>query len=470
MHRYAPVLLILLACGCATVPAQKDEAFAYAVEAVQRDSFVRGAKASWTFIDSADPDDPRYDRGLRLLAQSLEGLDLEWGAGMVYRQIAKARRNMELVPDALNGIRRIAESDIYDEDTLITSFIAGEEFPDLSGDVEEFVLYRQGLDLARRGADDWAEKRFELIPPTSPYAAEAEYVRIVRIIADGDYGQAIDRLEALKEFDNLSDSLRTKVERALARIAFEERRFNDALAHFETLQGLAPDDPEILLETAWTHFYLGDSRKTLGLLVALDAPVHSKHISPERYLLEALALRRLCQFGAARKAAVRLERRYKKSLEQLSTGHLPQDIPQMRDAARFRGVSKQNSLLLERLHIEKELLEDMEGSLGESLYAYLTNLYERGIREADIRLEEQLAVDLQGLSEELLAAQEGVRLIVHELGVSLLRGRRRPAGAKEKEAMEVTLTEEKVFYTFSGEFWTDELDDLVVISEDRCID
>jgi hypothetical protein len=27
-----------------------------------------------------------------------------------------------------------------------------------------------------------------------------------------------------------------------------------------------------------------------------------------------------------------------------------------------------------------------------------------------------------------------------------------------------------VFYNFEGEFWTDELDDFVVVAEDRCID
>ena len=74
------------------------------------------------------------------------------------------------------------------------------------------------------------------------------------------------------------------------------------------------------------------------------------------------------------------------------------------------------------------------------------------------------------LTEELLSAREGVRLIIHELGVSLLRGRRRPAGAKEKPAVEVPLTGDRVFYKFNGEYWTDELDDLVVIAEDRCID
>jgi hypothetical protein len=470
MTKNVPILIALLGIGCAAVPTQKDAAFAFAVEAVARDSYMKGAKAAWNFVDSADPDDPRYDRGLRLLSQSVEGLELEWAAGILYRQIAKERRNMELVPDALNGLRRIVESDIYDEDMFVTSFIASEEFSDLPADLQEFVNYRQGLDLARRGNDEWAQKHFAKIPKESQYAAAAQYVRIVRLIADGDYENAVEKLEALQKRENLSPRIRVDVERTLARLAFEEKRYRDALVFFERLKELAPDDPEILLEMAWTHYYLGDSRKTLGLLVALDAPVHRKHISPERYLLEALALRRLCQFGAAREAAVRLERRYYESLQRLSSGDLPEQIPQMRAAARFRGFSRANALFLERLQYENDLLAEMQDDLGEGLHAYLKDLYARGVHEAEIRFEEQLSADLEELTEELLAAREGVRLIVHELGVSLLRGRRRPAGALEKPAVEVPFSGDRVFYSFSGEFWTDELDDLVVIAEDRCID
>jgi tetratricopeptide (TPR) repeat protein len=469
--RYTLTLMLLFVLGCAAnVPASKDEAFTHAVEAVRRDSYVKGARSAWHFIDAADPDDPRYDRGLRLLARSAEGMGLEWAAGMIYRQIASVRRNMELVPDSLRGLERIIQSGIYDEDTFITSFLAGEEFGDLPEDVRAFVDYMQGWDLARRGADKWAEVRFSKLPPDSIYAADAEFVRIVRMVADGDFPSAIARLERLRKAENISEKLAREVERTLARLAFEEERYEDALRHFETLKELAPDDPEILLEMAWTHFYLGDSRKTLGLLIALDAPVHQDFISPERFLLKALALRRLCQFGAARYAAVSLERRYGGSLHKLSAGDLPKDIPEMRTAARLRGLARKNTFFLDSLQHQMAILVSRREDLGKGLSDYLENLYTRGIEEGKRREEELIGRELEELTEELLSSQEGVRLIVHELGVSLLRGRRRPPGALEKPAVEVPITGDRVFYPFWGEYWTDEMDDLNVIAEDRCID
>jgi hypothetical protein len=359
---------------------------------------------------------------------------------------------------------------VYDEEILVTSFVASEEFGDLPDDVQAFINYYQGLDLAKRGEREWAEVRFNRIPENHLYAAKAEYVRTVQLVADGNFYKAKKKLEILKEHPAYDFELSKDVERTLARIAFEEERFEDALNHFGVLKKLAPNDPEIILEMAWTYYYLGDSRKTLGLLTAFDAPVHRSYISPERYLLEALALRRLCQFGAARRAAVRLETKHNKSLTMLRHGTLPEDIPALRKAAKQRGFSKQNTKLTDRIVYEIEILEELDGSLGKSLYAYLSDLYERGLEESRKREEELLRQDIRELSDELLAAEEGVRLIVHELGVSMLRGRRRPPGAVEKPAVEIPITGDRVFYPFEGEYWTDELDGLVVIAEDRCID
>lgn len=460
-----------LLCSCANrVPTHKDMAFTYAVEAVQDESYVKGARAAYNFVGSADQDDPRYDRGLRLLASSAEGLELNWAAALMYRQISQVRRNLELVPDALRGLERIVNSGVYDEDTIVTAFLASEEFGDLPRDLQAFVDYQYGLDLARRGDDEWAAERFKRIPETSPYAQSALYVDAVRLVANGQYAEAVAALEEIKKSKNLEPRLSTEVERSLARIAFEEKRYDDALSHFEALREMAPDDPEILLETAWTYYYLGDSRKTLGLLVSLDAPVHHSYITPERYLLEALALRRICQFEAAREAAVNLERRYVKTLNALSDGDLPRDIPPLRAAARQRGLSRDNWKLIVSLRREMATVDDLSRKLGPKLTTYLEDIYKRALAEAQRREDERIDREADLLAEELLAAREGVRLIIHELGVSILRGRRRPEGALEKPKVDIPVTGERVFYPFGGEYWTDELDDFVVVAEDRCIE
>jgi hypothetical protein len=154
----------------------------------------------------------------------------------------------------------------------------------------------------------------------------------------------------------------------------------------------------------------------------------------------------------------------------LRRGVLPQNIPPLRTAAKQRGFSRNNSTFTDRIVYEIQILEDLNGPLGDDLFGFLTNLYRRGLEETRKREEELLRYDIVELTEELLSAEEGVRLIVHELGVSMLRGRRRPPGAVEKPAVDIPITGDRVFYPFEGEYWTDELDGLVVIAEDRCID
>ena len=68
-----------------------------------------------------------------------------------------------------------------------------------------------------------------------------------------------------------------------------------------------------------------------------------------------------------------------------------------------------------------------------------------------------------------MAAEDGVQLILHELSVSLLRGRRRPSGPEEIESVSFEAGGDNISYRFVGEFWTDELDDLVVVIPDRCL-
>ena len=418
----------------------------------------------------SDEDSPRYDRALRLLAQSLENLNLNWAAGSFYRRIAQERRNMVLVPDALEGIARLSQKGHSDEDWLITSFVAAEEFSGLNPKIQAYIDYQKGLDLTRRHSDKWASAYFQKIPSASPWAAEAGYVQAVNYVAQGAYPKAVDLLYELLENKYASASLHQKVERTLGRIAFEEERFEDALTHFQSVKEMAPDDPEILLEMGWAYYYMGNARKTLGLLLALDAPVHQRYIAPERFLLEALALRSLCQFGAARHAASRLERKYAEALHALSEGVPLAKIPQIYEAARRRGCARKNTLYGQELELERKRVESLAGKFGPKLSAELRELYARALAEATFRERDLVSRELDDLTEELLSAREGIRLIVHELGVALLRGRRKPGDQASQPMQPVPITGDKVYFPFDGEYWTDELDDYIVIAEDRCID
>ena len=471
------VFAVLLAgCGTfrATIPAHREAAFNFAVQRGNTGDHATAAAAAWRYHADASPEDPRYDRALRLLARSAEALDLSWAASLWYLEIAQARRAPELVAPAIEGLERIIEGGPSDEDTLITGFLATEAIGGLPDDLQAFVDYQRGLHNARQGLESWANARFEQIRPGSAYRGRALYAQAVGRIADGDLADANERLEALLETlletDDTSPALRQDARRSLARLAMDAGDYATASLHYETLRQTAPNDPQLLLEMAWAHYHQGQSRRALGLLLALDAPIYQHLIAPDRFLLEALALRRLCQFGAARRAAVRLARRHGDALRDLYAGVPLLQSQALRTSARSRPGAAALSAFARRIEVERARVERLSADLGPELSGFLATLYARGAIEAQRRLEARLATEVDRLAEELLAAEEGVRLILHELSVALLRGRRRPTGPPEAPGVEIRAGAGLALFRFEGEFWTDELDDLVVSAEDRCID
>ncbi len=461
--------LLVSACASHRFPDDRDLVFSMAVEASLAERHEAAAAAAQHFLSGSTPDDPRYDRAARLLANALEELELSYAASLIYLDIAQARRDVELVGDAVRGLERISLRYPYDSLTIRSGFLATEEITGLPAQQRAFVDFLQGLESMRTGLDTWGQARFARIPANSPYFARARYVLAVRDLDHGNLKAARDALEDILEARALPEDVAIDSHRALARIAFEEKRFDDALQAYEQIKKTAPDDPLLLLEMAWTHYYLGNSRRALGLLVALDAPAYANLIAPERFLLEALSLRRLCQFEPARQAAVRLRARHGDALADLERAVPLEDSDALRAAAGLRTGGKDVTDFRQRLQLERALVQRHTKAFGEALSERLESLYARGSEEATRRENESLMTEMIALAEELLAADEGVRLILHELGVGLLRGRGRPPGPPEVDTSSLSGAK-WVSYRFEGEFWTDELDDIVVIMEDRCID
>ncbi len=471
MTRCSNVLLLFTICvaGCAGVmPENREAAFAYAVEQAQADRAEVAARAAWHYLQGASPEDPRYDRAQRLLARAAEDLGLRYASAQWYLDIAQGQREPELLPEAILGLKVIVESDAYDEDALVAGYLASAEITGLPENLQSFVSYQQGLHDARSLEATWSQDHFAKIPPESPYFHRARYVRTIEAIAARKLDEGIESLKELEKEKALPLDLQSDVRRSLARLLSSRSEFDEAIKRYEQLRAEAPGDPELLLEMAWVEYDRGDVRRALGLLLALDAPIYKSLIAPDRFLLEALALRRLCQFGPARQAAVRLRAKHGDALDDLYAGVPPMQSKALRAAARQRTSVRTMSAFLDSLVRERKRLEDL--NLGDPLTAHLKSVYGGGLREARRQLESSLIGEVDALSSELLAAEEGVNLILHELGVGLLRGRKRTPGPAIAPAPIVDTSGHRTFLHFEGEFWTDELDDLIVVAEDRCID
>lgn len=479
------LLILALASGFSTacisqrfieVPKDHQQAFLFGVEQAQKGRHALSAKAAWQYFKNTDEEDPRYDRVLRLLARNAEALGLNYAASAWYLQIAQGRRDVELIPEALNGLRTIIESGIFDEDALVKRYLAVEEFSTMGAELDSFIHYHQGLHNLRQGQERWASRRLKQIHPRSFYRFKAQYIMAVRQVALGQLAKAQRSFEKLaKRIDQQSDQelysdLWRDSKTSLARLAMQKSDYQSALSLFEEVRERVPDDPSLLLEIAWAHFKKGSPRRALGFLLALDAPIYQALIAPERYILEAMTYRALCQFGPARQAAVRLSTRYKQALSDLYDGVIPEQSKALRAAAGQRGELRSLSKFIDSLAHEKAIIKETSAVFGPQFTQALTKLYAQGKASALARRERALRNEISILTEELLSAEEGVRLITHELGVALLRGRKPPQGRGPIPPLGALAQPEQVVYQFNGEFWTDELDELVVAAEDRCID
>ena len=462
-------LVSLMGCASPEFAKDRDAVFSQAVEASLEDDHALSAAAAWHYLQGSSPDDPRYDRALRLLARSSQAMELSYAASLWYLEIARARRAPTLVDEAIAEIESISSLHPFDEETLFKGFVSSADITGLSQEQLAFIAYYQGLDSLRRGFVDWAETQFDQIPEDNPYSLRALYVMIVRDIAKGDISRAQEDLEALKE-EELPEDLSLDVDRTLARIAFEQARWDDALDAYQEVRSSAPEDPQLLLEMAWTHYYLGQYQRALGLMLALDAPAYSGLIAPERYLLEALSLRKLCQFEPARRAAVRLRQRHGEAIDDLYSGVPLDQSESLLKAARLRESGMKVADFRARMLYEEARVDKLSKKLGPQLTKGYKAIYAQGLREAKRREAAELRDEMIAVAEELLYTEEGVRLILHELGVALLRGRKRGDGAAATEAVASIDEKEEIAYSFNQEFWTDELDDIVVRIEDRCID
>ncbi|MCA9547068.1 MAG: hypothetical protein KC613_21850, partial [Myxococcales bacterium] len=342
----------LSGCGAVQVPAEREDAFTAAVAAQRAGRPVEAMAAAYGYVREATVDDPRYDRALRLLALAAEDLGLRHAASLWFLEVARGRRAPALLPEAIRGLQRALQGP-HDADALVTGYLAVADIPGLPEDLQGFVDFQQGLHAARQGLDDWADTRFARLPPGSQWADRAEYVRAVRLVSVRALPAARALLERLlARGEVLPRDLALDVRRSLARLDLHAGDFSSAIEHFRLLQAEAPGDPELLLEMAWAHYQAGDTRRTLGLLLALDAPIYSDLIAPDRFLLEALALRRLCQFSPARAAAVRLDEAHGAALRDLYAGVPALRSPSLRVAARRRPEVKPLSDLAQALEAE----------------------------------------------------------------------------------------------------------------------
>ena len=260
----------------------------------------------------------------------------------------------------------------------------------------------------------------------------------------------------------------------LARLLYEEKRY---AAAYETL-GKVPQgterSSEVLLERAWSKFKAGDAHRAMGLLYALDAPVYRSIFAPEKYVLRGLIYRHFCHFRAAKVAARRFRLHFAKTIRQIRDGVDLTKIPRVRAAALRRGVTLRVYLFARSLRDELKQLKESDASWRKKggLAPHLQKLYVGKLRQVKSKLENELEDSAQTIAQEMLQAEEQVHLLEYEVGQAIFERNSEDAkvAATRKPAPKVPIASRRIYYRFTGEYWTDELPRYKFNIENRCVD
>jgi hypothetical protein len=431
-------------------------------------SYDKAAATFYGVFSTLPEGDLRRDIAGFHMARALVGMGFVQAGAEHYFDIVSGRRVPEYVDKSLVELKPLYESRKIDRDRLVEGVLYGNQYGELSPEVADFVEYLQALTETRHGFVEWGHGRMDALAKTkTPYALYATYMLAVERMAHKEDPVATKGLETVAHSAAAPAELRDEARLALARIAYEDKKYDEAWRLFSSMRSPIRLEDTVILEKAWDLVAKEDEQRALGYIVGLGAPVYRRIFAPDRDLIRALALRRLCQYRAAHLAVREFRAAYGPVLAAIRDGKSPADDPAVRawavegdarlsDAWRLRG-----SIVAER---------DMIGAISDAaLRAHVKSIYDA---QAD-RIQGMVARSMESTTkrvvDELLRVEQQINVIDYEVGVGIFKSGSTGSSTAKLRPEDIPLESSEVYFHFDGEYWSDELDDYTVLADNRCI-
>ncbi|MFI5390699.1 MAG: hypothetical protein ACHQYQ_05000 [Bacteriovoracales bacterium] len=277
----------------------------------------------------------------------------------------------------------------------------------------------------------------------------------------------------------------------IARTDFAAGNFEAANLGYQDISKNSLIWPEILFEEAWNSFWTKDYNRTLGKLVTYKAPLFSTYFNPEIDVLNALTYMEMCLFEDAKKTVDKFYEIYEKDIEQVNKYiednganykvyyFAAKDIQENK--------SQGNDLMFNLL---KAVVRDPAyGELQESFNKSTKELEKiKGLSNSSFKntLSSNLFNALT-LQRDMIGSFVRAGLLTHKgkidkAFVDMTNIKLEVLGRLKQEAYASTTDEKRergdikyvertskqYFWTFNGEFWSDELGDYVFALKSEC--
>lgn len=405
--------------------------------------------------------------GRLALAMGLRAHGLNYAAFLILSELAKNRGGSSQGQAALHELSELTLLNNYDQQAL-EMLLNSNEFGPLHPNTQSFVSMHRYLYNLRFGFNRWAADEKALIKPDSVWDWELKYWQAVGDVARDRIDKAEAGFLAVKDAGNSSPRAKQWAAVQLARIHFERGQFEKAHELYTSLGDLGVREKgRLLLEVAWTKYYLKNYDKALGLLTALQAPYFLPSLTPERFVLEVLIYRDLCHYEAVDTTNKRFKENFNDAFVAIRKRKPLRENRQLVALALLDRDLQDKANLIDTLRAEKETLKKYDWQRF-IFYRPTLEAYSRRDNTLQRELDMILEPKVRDIAEQLLDVEEQMQFLDYTSKLDALRIIR--AGEeREYKAQEVSfLTFEHIFWPVEKEFWWDEFDDFKTLISSRC--
>ena len=370
----------------------------------------------------------------------------------------------------------------------------------LLGKSSEQLHYAKGLHYFFRGKFAKAKTSLFKVKKRSSLYPETSFLLSVIYYSSKKYKKSVANLkrcvttiknieEYSKEDSIYKESLKNRCLLALGRIYFEQKKYEKALKFQNKLKKVEAVWPHVLLDKAWTYYWLGRYEQALGSLLTYQVPILKRFLWPEVQYLRALTYYDLCYFEKVDKIYENYENQLyplrtkllkyksKKVLRKLIKRKVPpkgrvlKKIYEILKSHKKDAKYSQFKKSLRRIDGEIKFFKN-KGLVNRYNKAYESLLTFRKILIGDF--ENYLAYLLKTYHQELLRFKKHFSKLKLELGI-----KKRKFIVKSKKVKfiddfsdldldNIEAAKNKFIWEFKGGFWADELGDYAVAVESNC--
>ncbi len=449
-------------------PADADERMDRGLEYIHAGDPGAGAAELYSLYAALPESDLRRDASAFHLAGALVDMGFVQAGIEYYLEVLSGRRSPALLGKTLTALKPLYEQGLVEEWRFLDGVVYSAQYGDLEPEVADFVEYLQALGDLRLGFSSWGRARLEALAATERvYGWRARYLLAVERIQQHNEEGAEKLLRQILEASAAPGAVRTVAALALARILYERKSYDEAFTYYSQVKLPLVEQDLVLLERAWDRVGADDHQRALGMVVGLGAPIFRRVFAPERELIRALALRKLCQYRLAHLAVRDFHEHYgslvRKARERSGLREDPKIVQWASWGTRLAAFARMRT----RLHTESARVKKVSDN---QLEDHLEMLYAARLAFIEGNLRRGLPRAIERVVDELLRVNEQMDLIDYEIGAGLVKpGARQGAAKITARRGALPYGSPKVYFEFDGEYWSDELNDFAVLADDRCL-